>query len=191
MPAYRKHHYVPRFYLGNFSATRRRSIHLFNIPSSRHVLNASLRNQCYSSRFYGDDLSIEHALAGIEGPTAAVIRHIITTKRLPSPRSDDHYTLMVFTITQRARTQMSAVTTDAMTDGVLKAAYRDDPRIKDLDLEDLRIVFKNSVLLPLSASTKCFRSPSICNCIYLSTTRRLNSSPATIRSCCTTPTVKR
>ena len=154
MATNRKHHYVPRFYLRNFAVTGGRRIHLFNIPSSRNVLNASLRNQCYSSRFYGDDPSIEHALAGIEGAAATVIRDILTTKRLPTPGSVDHYTLMVFTMTQRARTQTSAVTTDAMTDGMFKAAYRGDPRIKDLDLEELQIGFENSVLLPLRVSAR-------------------------------------
>ena len=55
-------------------------------------------------------------------------------------------------MTQRARTQTSAITTDAMTDKMLKTAYREDPRIKDLDIEGLRIVLENSVLLPLRIS---------------------------------------
>ena len=114
------------------------------------MLNASLRNQCYSLRFYGDDPTIEHALAGIEGATATVIREILATKRLPSHGSEDHYTLMAFTMTQRARTQVAAATTDAMTDGILKIAYREDPRIKDL--QGFRIGFEKSVLLPLRVS---------------------------------------
>ena len=154
MSAYRKHHYVPRFYLRNFSVARGRSIHLFNIPSGRNVLNSSLRNQCYSSRFYGDDPSIEHALAGIEGAAATVFRDILTTKRLPTPGSIDHYTLMAFTMIQRHRTQTAAATTDVMTDKILKAVYRKDHRIKDLDLEELRIGFENSVLLPLRVSAR-------------------------------------
>ena len=143
-----------RHYLRNFAATGRKRIHLFNIPSSRNVLNASLRNQCYSPRFYGDDPSIEHALAEIEGATATVIRHTLGTERLPKPGSVDHYTLMAFTVTQHARTQMSAVATDAITDGMLKAAYRGDSRIKDLDLEKLRFGFENSVLLPLTVAAR-------------------------------------
>ena len=154
MAAYRKHHYVPRFYLRNFSTTSGRSIHLFNIPSSRIVLNASLRNQCYSSRFYGDDPSVEHALAGIECAAATLIRDIIATQRLPSPGSDDHYTLMAFTMIQRGRTQVSAATMDAMTDGMLKAAFREDPRMKDLTLEELRLGVEDSVLLPLRVSAR-------------------------------------
>ncbi len=154
MASYRKHHYVPRFYLRRFATTGGKGIHLFNIPSSRNVLNASIRNQCYGSRFYGDDLNIEHALAGIEEAAATVIRHILSTKRLPTPKSDDHYTLMAFTVLQHARTQTSAATMDAMTDGMIKAAYREDPRIKDIDLEEIRIGFENSVLLPLSVSAR-------------------------------------
>ena len=119
-----------------------------------NVLNASIRKQCYSPRFYGDDPSIEHALAELEAATGSVIRKIIMTKRLPLIGSEDHYTLLAFMVTQRARTEMSAVTTDAMTDGILKAAYRGHPRIKDLDLEGLRIVFKNSVLLQLGVSAR-------------------------------------
>ena len=152
MSAYRKHHYVPRFYLRNFAATGGRSIHLFNIPLGRNILNASLRNQCYSARFYGDDPIIEHTLAKIEGAAATVFRDILTTKRLPTPGSVGHHTLMIFTMTQRARTQTSAITTDATTDKMLKTAYREDPRIKDLDIEGLRIVLENSVLLPLRIS---------------------------------------
>lgn len=154
MATYRKHHYVPRFYLRNFAATGGRGIHLFNIPSSRNVLNASLRNQCYSSRFYGHDPTIEQALAGIEGATATVLRDILATKRLPEPGTVDHYTLMVFTMTQSTRTQMSAVRTDAMFDGMLKAAYREDPRLEGQDLEGFRIGFDNSVLLPLGVSAR-------------------------------------
>ena len=152
MVAYRKHHYVPRFYLKKFAATGGRRIHLFNIPSGRNVLNAKLRTQCYRSRFYGDDPTIEHALAGIEGAAATLFHDILTTKRLPTPRSAEHYTLMAFAMTLRARTQKSALTTNAMTDKMLKAAYREDPRIKDLDREGLRIAFENSVLLPLKVS---------------------------------------
>ena len=74
MSAYRKHHYVPRFYLRNFAATGGRNIHLFNIPLGRNILNASLRNQCYSARFYRDNPIIEHALAKIEGAAATVFR---------------------------------------------------------------------------------------------------------------------
>lgn len=148
MASYRKHHYVPRFYLRKFAAIGGRSIHLFTVPSGRNVLNASLRNQCYSLRFYGDSPIIEHALAGIEGAASTVFHDILTTKRLPAPGSPHHYTLMAFTMIQRRRTQMSAVTTDAMTDKMLKTAYREDPRIKDLDLDGLQLVFKDSVLLP-------------------------------------------
>ena len=148
MASYRKHRYVPRFYLRKFAAIGGRSIHLFNVLSRRNVLNASLRNQCYSSRFYGDNPIIEHALAGIEGAASTVFHDILTTKRLPAPGSPDHYVLMAFTMIQRGRTRVSAVTTDAMTDKMLKTAYREDPRIKDLDLDGLQRVFKDSVLLP-------------------------------------------
>lgn len=154
MAPHRKHHYVPRFYLKNFSTARGKSIHLFNLPSNHNVLNASLRNQCYSSHFYGDDPRIEHALAGIEDAAAGVIRDIIVTKRLPSHRSSDHLTLMEFTMIQRARTQMSADTADAMIDGVLKVAYRDAPNIEDPDLDGFRIGYENPVLLPLRVAAR-------------------------------------
>ena len=76
-----------RLYCGSVCHSTERKPH--------HVLNASLRNQCYSSRFYGDDPSIEHALAGIEGAAATVIRDILATKRLPTPGSDDHWTALM------------------------------------------------------------------------------------------------
>ena len=154
MATHRKHHYVSRFYLKNFAATGGRRIHLFNIPSGRNVLNASLRDQCYGSRFYGNDPSTEQGLADLEEATAAVIRDILRTERLPKNGSEDRCTLIAFIVTQHARTQMSAATTDAMTDGMLKAAHREDPRFKDFDLEKLRFHFKNSVLLPLTVAAR-------------------------------------
>ena len=155
MPTHRKHHYVPRFYLKNFATSSGRQIHLYNIPSNRNVLNASLRDQCYGSRFYGNDPSIEQALADLEEPTSAVIRDILRTQRLPKRGSKDHRTLMEFAVTQHARTPRSASNTDAMTDGMLKAAHREDPRFKDFDFEKLSFGFKNSVLLPLTVAARC------------------------------------
>ena len=152
MPTHRRNHYVPRFYLKNFATSGGRRIHLSNIPSGRNVLNASLRDQCYGSRFYGKDPNIEHGLADLEEATAAVIRDVLGTKRLPKRGSEDHCTLMAFTVTQHNRTQMSAATTDAMTDGMLKTAYRDDPRFKDFDFEKHNFQFENSVLLPLTVA---------------------------------------
>ena len=83
-----------------------------------------------------------------------MFRDILTTKRLPTPGSVDHYTLMAFTMIQRGRTQTAAATTDAMFDKMFKVAYCGDPRIKDLDLEELRIGFENSVLLQLRVSAR-------------------------------------
>ena len=154
MPTHRRNHYVPRFYLKNFATSSGRRIHLFNIPSGRNVLNASLRDQCYGSRFYGNDPSIEQGLADLEEATAAVFRDILRTQRLPKRGSEHHRTLMAFTVTQHARTQRSAATTDAMTDGMLKAAHREDPRFKDFDFEKRGFHFENSVLLPLAVADR-------------------------------------
>ena len=70
----KKHHFVPKFYLTNFSPTAGRSINIYNIPSDRNIINGSLKNQCYVNRFYGENSRVEYALSLIEGAAARLIR---------------------------------------------------------------------------------------------------------------------
>lgn len=51
MPKHAEQHFVPQFYLRNFSEDKKR-LHLANIARAKAILNASLRKQCARTKFY-------------------------------------------------------------------------------------------------------------------------------------------
>lgn len=55
----KRQHYVPRFYLKNFSWGNRRPIHLCNIKTGAQITAENLVTQCYEGYFYGKDLVLE------------------------------------------------------------------------------------------------------------------------------------
>lgn len=75
MPSNKKHHFVPRFYLRRFSADGV-SINLYNVPSGRSIFRANRKNQAYRDCFYGKELEVEHAIAGLDRGRAAQDRRI-------------------------------------------------------------------------------------------------------------------
>ncbi len=103
MPQNKKHHYVPRFYLQQFSEDGRR-INLFNIPAQRTIFGASLRGQCYRCYFYGRNSNIEKMLADVEAKASIILREIARDRVLPMQASEDHQYLFLFLLMQCART---------------------------------------------------------------------------------------
>lgn len=103
MPDNKKHHFVPKFYLRNFSEDEK-SIGIYNIRSRRTIARGNLGNQCYRDYFYGKDLKIEHALAGMEGSAAMIINNCIASEAVPRPLSAEHVILSHFIVLQAART---------------------------------------------------------------------------------------
>lgn len=58
-------HYVPQFYLRNFSEDGR-GIRTFNLSSGKVIPHAKLKCQCSKDYFYGEDGVLESALGGME-----------------------------------------------------------------------------------------------------------------------------
>lgn len=60
MPSKKNQHFVPRFYLKNFSNDKKKNfIGLFNIDSEVHIENAKLKTQASRDYFYGKDGKVE------------------------------------------------------------------------------------------------------------------------------------
>lgn len=120
----KKHHFVPQFYLKNFSVNGK-SVSLFNRKTLRTVITAPIKTQCYRDYFYGKDLSLEKTLGILEGKIAHLLRSICTNLCIPS-RSDEEYNgLMLYIAVQSSRTtyaadEMSQIRDLSSQDGYLK-----------------------------------------------------------------------
>ncbi|HEY7157991.1 MAG TPA: DUF4238 domain-containing protein [Gemmataceae bacterium] len=108
-------HFVPQFYLSNFSVKETdRKVALYHIPSSRFVAGAPIKSQACEDNFY-KEIGIESALGDIEGAAARIIREAIEDGTLPKRFTEDHHVLLLFVLLQAARTPAAA---DKMTDAL-------------------------------------------------------------------------
>ncbi|WLH78046.1 DUF4238 domain-containing protein [Pseudomonas sp. FP2335] len=107
MPANKKHHYVPRVYLKNFSSNDK-TINLFNLSREIVISGGKLKSQCYRDYLYGIEDGLEKALGLIEGLAAKLFREIRKDLKPPSPESADYGDLLTYVIFQRNRTLYAA-----------------------------------------------------------------------------------
>jgi hypothetical protein len=139
MPANKKHHYVPRFYLRQF-ASDGQSVSLFNFRQGRSISGANLRNQCYRDYMYGKDGEHEYNLSQIEGALSTLLKHILSTETLPPPITENHESLCILVLLQYARTAYSADASDEFADKMWKKVLEKDPRFGAEMLSKVRIV---------------------------------------------------
>jgi hypothetical protein len=147
VPANKDHHFVPQFYLRQFSRDGR-SIGLFSVKTDRLVLKASIRGQCQHAYFYGKDGKTEAAFAMMEGATAQVLRNIVQAQRPPTPWRENHVTLMFHVVSQHARTMYAADEQNEYSDIFAKSLIRPTlPRdgITAEDLDRVRVVLTNPI----------------------------------------------
>lgn len=118
-----RQHFVPRFYLAAFQSAPRR-IHVQNLRHNRVVRHASLRDQCYGHRFYGDE-SNERAFAEIEGAVAPIIHGMRDRGVIPGGGTEARTAFLLFMALQLTRTlsarddavRMSALLRDVVFQG--------------------------------------------------------------------------
>lgn len=100
----KNHHYVPQFYLRNFSCNQaKRQISLCNLAKLEFHSACSIKNQSCKDYFYDVDGDIESWLSNIENIAAAEISRIINHKPL-----EDEAILRVFIVLSHMRTEKSA-----------------------------------------------------------------------------------
>lgn len=142
------HHFVPQFYLRNFSSAPG-SICLINITKEFAVQFASIRGQCYRKKFYGETDELENVLAAIEDDVAPLIRAVI--QGMPVRRhSNAHVLLLNFIALQflrtRAAAEQAARQASLLSTYLAKCSLGDEGEGKD----DLRVITRPGVGLPLS-----------------------------------------
>ena len=115
----RRHHFVPRLYLKAFGSSEKQ-IHIFNLARELAIQNASLRDQCYKHKFYGETDDLEDFLAEIETRVAPILKSIQKDQSLPKRGSEDHAYLFVFIAMQILRTQATASRVNMSADKLTK-----------------------------------------------------------------------
>lgn len=95
----KKHHYIPKFYLRNFSYKGNgNQIGIFNTKKNIFKQKAKLKTQGYENYFYGKDGFVEDQLSKIENILAPIISEIIRNRKLPPKFSDNHINLLYFIV---------------------------------------------------------------------------------------------
>jgi Protein of unknown function (DUF4238) len=136
----KKQHYVPRFYLKNFSLDNlKKEIRIFNINSSKFIPSGSLKNQAYGDYFYGRDLKIENSLKVLEDISAPIIQNIIIQNSVPSIESREYQTLLTFLLSLEARTPYKVDQLNEFADKLVKAAIKNSRLAPNLNLNAFSI----------------------------------------------------
>ncbi|MFW9679069.1 DUF4238 domain-containing protein [Vibrio parahaemolyticus] len=107
MASNKKHHFVPQFYLKNFSLDGK-SVSLFNKTSQKIVHTAPIKTQCYRDYFYGKDLTLEKSLGELEGKAADLLREVQRTISIPERNNPMYDQLLWYVAVQSSRTQYAA-----------------------------------------------------------------------------------
>ena len=146
MAAKEEHHFVPRFYLKNFSNNGdRASIQLYNHGISRFIAQASIKDQARERFFYGKDDVIEDELGKLER-AVALLFHDPITKMLPPVEQEKFNLLREFIVIQLFRTKKA---TNDMMNGLNHALQTIGPVLYANWRPDLKLVHENPALLSL------------------------------------------
>jgi hypothetical protein len=146
----KKQHYVPRFYLKNFSINSEgKAIGIYNVEKNRFIPMGNQKNQAYQDYFYGEDEEIENMLSTVESKASSIIRNIICEESLPGKLKADHHTLLVHTIFQWARTLYAADEIEEMLNKLIKTKFKRSEKYKDL-IDKVTINQKYPGVLPLT-----------------------------------------
>jgi len=127
-------HYVPRFYLKNFSASKK-TIDIYNISNREIIIGAKLKTQCYEPYFYGKDGEIEKILSEIDEKASLIIRNVIAGTSVPQRFSAEHVNLLFYILAQMGRTKSAADEMNKTADYIFKETFRDHPKLKNLDID--------------------------------------------------------
>lgn len=151
----KKQHFIPRFYLKYFSCeSKGKAINIFNIPSSRFIVNGNLKNQAYKNYFYGKDCKVENVLGEIEAIGSIIIKNIVLNNSITTQLKSiiDRINLLLFIFSLEARTVYSKDLSNELYDKLFKAVMSHNSRISSNDLDKISISSKYSHLQSISQS---------------------------------------
>jgi len=89
-------HYVPQFYLKNFSNNGEgKTVNLFNPKKGLFVKGAPIKNQSSKNYFYGRDGKVEEGLSQIENVLAPRIAEFTHSNLLPKKFSEEYFSILI------------------------------------------------------------------------------------------------
>ncbi|WP_295994054.1 DUF4238 domain-containing protein [Rugamonas sp.] len=154
MPEKKKQHFVPQFYLRNFSKdASEKCISIFNIARRKVIGSASLKDQCYEDYFYGKDLIAENMFSVIEGQASKVISGIIDRNEVPRKLSPEHDTLLMHVLMQHARTKHMADSTEQQVGEFAKIILSKKTSVSEY-LNEVSIRLTEPTEIPISVAIK-------------------------------------
>jgi polyhydroxyalkanoate synthesis regulator phasin len=90
-------HYIPKFYLRNFSYQNNgKEIGIYNLLNDFFVSKGKLKTQGSKNFFYGQDCVIENELANIENLLAQQLNKITSDEEIPKKLTKEHIDLLLF-----------------------------------------------------------------------------------------------
>ena len=113
MANYKKHHYVPQFYLRYFSDDSK-SVNAYNLKNEKLFLS-KIRNVCQENYFYVD-VELEKILGQIEEKQAKILQKLLIDFSFHSLNYKEKFYLYLFILMQFSRTKGSAKLTDEAVD---------------------------------------------------------------------------
>lgn len=144
----RENHFVPKFYLRNFSEDGKR-MNLFNFSRRQAIEGVSIKHQCSRRNFYGFFPRMEQAFADLECKAAKVIRGIRARADIPSESSDDWALLLKYMLFQKLRTTNTGRASKALTDYAHQLLFENNTESADEESNGAEAKVANSVMVPL------------------------------------------
>jgi hypothetical protein len=125
-----------------------------NISSSRQILRASLKTQCYRDYFYGEDGQQEKLLADIEGIAATALKKVVLSESLPGQANSDFSTILTYLLLQNSRTGYHIDALNEMADSFMKHAIRPyfNQQFPEGDLEKFVITLTGATHMAISSA---------------------------------------
>jgi len=99
----KEQHYVPKFYLRNF--TNNNMIHLATLSNDKNIRFVPYNKQCYKDYMYGEDLVWENKLSKFESKWSNLVTDIVINKRihLTDEEKDDLKDFVAFQVMRTNR----------------------------------------------------------------------------------------
>jgi len=122
----KKQHYVPQFYLRNFSCNDgdKKKINIYNVNNNRFIENVPIKTQAQENYFYGEDERLEDVLGDMENVVAPIIHKIIENNKVPDFHSVEYIDLIVFILFSLFRTKKTIENFEEIVDKSLRNILR-------------------------------------------------------------------